>query len=274
MSIGTHALAAATAGLSASRRRSTVPGGVVLAYHDVLSADAEPFEYAVSIDRLRQQFDIVDRFGLTVIPMVEMSRRVRAGDDLTGTASILFDDALVGVYQLALPELHHRGWPSTLLPVLGEMDRLPWWWPGSQRTMSSAELDDAVSSALVDVAVHGMTHTCLPCLPAEKLADELVTARSMLTEMAGRDVDEIAYPYGHHDGRVREAVRAAGFTTGYTFLNGRVTHDCDRLKLPRITMHEGLTAPRLAHQLSRRARDWPDHQQRTVHQHAETKEPR
>ena len=271
MSVATNLLAAANAGLSAARRRSTIPGGVVFAYHDVLPTGAAPFENAVSIDRLRQQLDLIERFGLTVIPMAEMSRRMIDGGDLTGTVSIVFDDALIGVYQLALPELHRRGWHSTLLPVLGEMDRLPWWWPGSRRTMSSAEFVDAASSDLVDVAVHGMTHTCFPCLSPERLADELSTARSMLTAMVGHDVNEVAYPYGHHDSRVREAVRAAGFTTGYTFLNGRVMHEYDPLRLPRITMHDGLTAPLLAHQVSRRATDWAANQQQSVHPHAAPK---
>ena len=141
----------------------------------------------------------------------------------------------------------------------------------SRRTMSSAEFVDAASSDLVDVAVHGMTHTCFPCLSPERLADELSTARSMLTAMVGHDVNEVAYPYGHHDSRVREAVRAAGFTTGYTFLNGRVMHEYDPLRLPRITMHDGLTAPLLAHQVSRRATDWAANQQQSVHPHAAPK---
>ncbi len=85
MSVATNLLAAANAGLSAARRRSTIPGGVVFAYHDVLPTGAAPFEYAVSIDRLRQQLDLIERFGLTVIPMAEMSRRMIDGGDLTGT---------------------------------------------------------------------------------------------------------------------------------------------------------------------------------------------
>jgi len=261
-----RARAADTAALALLRHRSTVRGAVVLAYHDVLADDAAPFEYAVSLRRFRQQLDVVARMGLAVVTLDEISQRLLEGRDLTGRLAIVFDDALVGVHHRALPELAARGWPATLLPVVDRLGSDPPWWPGSQRTMTEPELVEAVRNG-VRLAAHGTTHACLPCLSDRDLTAELGRSRGWLTELLGQDVAELAYPFGHHDARVRERARAAGYTTGYTFLNGRVVRGANPWRLPRLTMHQRLTAPLVAHHLARTADAWPHVEQPVVHPH-------
>lgn len=212
-----HAAGAAVVGLA--RGRSAVPGAVVLAYHDVLPDGAPAFPYTVHLSRLRAHLGVVARLGPEVVSLRDLAAAVRTGRDVTGRVALVFDDALIGVHHLALPELAARGWPATLHAVVDRLGVEPPWWPGSQRTMTHAEL---------------------------------------------------AYPFGHHDPRVRDAVRAAGYATGWTFLNGRVVPDLDPWVLPRLTMHQGLTPGRLAWQLSRRAGDWPDSTMPVVHPHAVT----
>ena len=85
--------------------------------------------------------------------------------------------------------------------------------------------------------------------------------------MIGRRIEELAYPFGHHDDRVREATLAAGFTTAYSFTNGRVSLGADLLRLPRLTMHQGLTRSRLLHQLNRLPGDWPAEVDSQAHDH-------
>lgn len=251
---------------AAARRRSSVPGAVVLAYHDVLPDGAPLQQYAVSLRRLRQHLAVVARLGLEVVPLRELSGRLVAGQDVSGCAAVVFDDALVGVHRLAVPELAARGWPSTLHPVVDRLGVEPTWWPGSQRTMSWEELAEAAAAG-VDLGGHGTTHACLPCLGDRPLAEELRVPRERLEDLVGRPVDELAYPFGHHDPRVRDAVREAGYRTAYTFLNGRVVPDLDAWRLPRITMHEGIGPLRLAHQLSRRSSDWPRSDHDEAHEH-------
>ena len=43
-----------------------------------------------------------------------------------------------------------------------------------------------------------------------------------------------AYPYGEHDKRVREAVRAAGFAMAFTVAAGRARSGTDPLAIPRF----------------------------------------
>ncbi len=135
--------------------------------------------------------------------------------------------------------------------------------------MTWDELEESVARGL-DLSAHGTSHACLPCLTDAGLDRELRVPRERLEQAVGRAVDELAYPFGHHDARVRDAARAAGYTTAYSFLNGRVTGDADPWQLPRLTMHQGLTPARLVHQLSRRVQDWPPTQHPAVHPHAVT----
>lgn len=257
---GVAAMGAAVAG------RPAVPGAVVLAYHDVLLDGAPLMTYAVGISRLRQQLAVVARLGMQVVTLRELGRGLTAGEDVTGQVAVVFDDALLGVHRLAMPELAERGWPATLHPVLDRMGVDPPWWPGSQRTMTWDELNEAVQQGL-ELGGHGATHACLPCLDDGALIEELRRPRERMEDLVGRAVDELAYPFGHYDPRVRDAARSAGYRTAYTFLNGRVTTDADRWQLPRITMHQGIGPLRLAHQLSRCALDWPRNDMEEVHPH-------
>lgn len=264
-----RASALVTAAVDTLRGRSRVPGAVVLAYHDVLTDDAPPFPYAVSLSRFRQHLGVVERLGLRVVSLQALADACRAGRDVTGQVAIVFDDALVGVHHLALPELAARGWPATLHPVVDRAGLEPPWWPGSQRTMTWRELQEAASGG-VALAAHGTTHACLPCLPPTRLRGELHDAKARLDDLTGGPVLALAYPFGHHTPQVRAEAQEAGYTTGWTFLNGRVLSDVDAWRLPRLTMHQGLTAARLAWQLSRRAADWPDSSAPVVHPHEVT----
>lgn len=261
-----HSAAAVTGATSLARGRSPLLGGVVLAYHDVVENREPAPQYTVSLRRLREHLDLIGRLGLRVISLGEMSARQRAGEDVTGSVALAFDDALVGVHHLALPELAERGWRAALHPVVDRLGVEPPWWPGSQRTMTWAELQEAVAGGF-DVGAHGTTHACLPCLSDGALRTELQEPRSRLEDLTGRAISELAYPYGHVDERVREATLEAGYTSAYVFHNGRVLASDHPYGLPRLTMHEGQNRVRLLHQLSRRAGWWPEPAQPEMHPH-------
>lgn len=67
----------------------------------------------------------------------------------------------------------------------------------------------------VELGGHSCTHPRLPDCTAAELSMELTVSREILSELGGRDVDTIAWPYGAHDERCRRAARAAGYRLGY-----------------------------------------------------------
>ena len=109
---------------SRMRRGSTL----ILAYHNVLPAGAEPVgdrslhlplaRFRAQLDRLAQTHDVVDFAAIRTEPV----RRSRP------RAAITFDDAYRGALSNALPELVQRGMPATVFVAPGLLGSTGCWW--------------------------------------------------------------------------------------------------------------------------------------------------
>jgi len=243
--------------------RIATPGAVVLGYHDVQPLDAITTDYTVTPELLRWQLTKAQKWGLRFVTLPELTRTWLDGRSVDGLACVVFDDALVGVHRYAAQILSDINVPGTLFPLTKGLGQRPSWWPGSARTLTAAETEELLEIGWA-VGSHTRTHASLPNLVAAHLREEVVMSRQELQEATGHSITTIAYPFGHHDARVREACREAGYDIGFTFLNGRVTNDLDAMRLPRLTMTMRSTGWRWAYHLSRTGASWPDTQQDSV----------
>lgn len=235
-------------------------GAVVLAYHDIDDDPANATTYLAKPERLREQLLSVISWGFTCVELGDLCDRQARGEPLDGLAAVTFDDGLHGVYRHALPILRDLDVPATVFVVADpESSAQPW--PGS-RTMTNEEVR-ALAENGVTIGSHTMSHASLPGLDAAALRHELHDSRARLEELVQQPVDLLAYPYGHHDSRVRTEARESGYRAACTFLNGRFTADVDRYRIPRLTMNEQSRA-RLAYHVARPASSWPDPQLDTV----------
>ena len=243
-------------------RRAGHGGGVVLCYHDVVAGPDLDDKWSVTVAQLRWQLRLVRRLGFRFVPLADLTQRALRGESTDGLAAVAFDDALAGVSRFALPVLVELEVPSTLMPLSTSWGSRPSWWPTVGRSMTRAELVEAVAHG-VEIAAHTRTHPTLVSLvdgPPGALRDEVEGCRAELEDITAAPVELFAYPFGHHDPAVRAAVEAAGYTAAFTFLNGRVAPGLDRLRLPRLTMGAHQTPARLAYHLGRTSGSWPDHQ--------------
>ncbi len=105
----------------------------------------------------------------------------------------------------------------------------------------------ALRRAGMDVQSHTRTHRVLQTLGPAELVDELQGSRRMLEEVLGERSFAISYPVGkplRADSRIREAVRAAGYTLGFS--NGTGVSSVarlDPLDVKRISLEVGLSEP-------------------------------
>lgn len=233
----------------------------MLAYHDVVASPATGF--SVTAAALRAHIRLLRALGMRIVALRELHDRVLDGRSTDGLAVLTFDDGLVGVHRHALPVLTEEAVPATVFAVSSAWGAEPPWWPGSARTLTGDELRDVLVAG-VGVEAHTRTHPSLPGLDDARLERELRGCRDELETLCGAPVRALAYPGGHHDPRVRSAARAAGFTTGFTFLNGRLVGTEDPFRLPRLTMTAASSRARLAYHLARPAGSWPDHQSNAV----------
>ena len=243
------AIRAATSFLHAGR------SGVVLAYHDILPDSADVYQYAVTESTFLHQLDIVAGLGLRPVTLSEFTDHLLAGD-ASGLAAVVFDDALVGVHRYAMPHLGDRGIPWTLLPVTDHPGVRPRWWSEAARTMSRAEIGEALEAGAT-LCGHTANHVSLPDVAPRVALDELTRSRNTLSEWAGSEVRELCYPFGHQNSDVRALAARAGYRVGYSFTNGRSHPRTDPFAQPRMAMHEGLRTKAWLTTLLRPHLTWP-----------------
>ncbi len=236
-----------------------IPGAVVLGYHDVQPLDAVATDYTVTPELLLWQLTKAQQWGLSFVCLPDLTRLWLAGRSVDGLASVVFDDALVGVHRYAAGILADLHIPGTLFPLTRGLGERPSWWAGSARTMTAKENTELLDLGW-SLGSHTHTHDSLPTLDPERHRSEIIGSREELEDATGRPVTTIAYPFGHHDERVRQVCREAGYEAGFTFLTGRVTNDLNAFKLPRLTMTMSSTGLRWAYHLTRSAASWPDTQ--------------
>jgi peptidoglycan/xylan/chitin deacetylase (PgdA/CDA1 family) len=94
----------------------------------------------------------------------------------------------------------------------------------------------AAARSGVDLGVHSVTHRVLPRLNDAELANELRTSRDVVARKTGQLPEFFAYPYGLWDGRVQQAVRAAGYRAALALDNALVRTGADVWALPRINV--------------------------------------
>jgi peptidoglycan/xylan/chitin deacetylase (PgdA/CDA1 family) len=84
---------------------------------------------------------------------------------------------------------------------------------------------------------HTCSHASLPDLDDDRLSRELVESRVALQYLLGRQVDYLAYPFGHLDERVVSAARKAGYRAAFSTQPGFNRPDVDRFRIRRIDVY-------------------------------------
>lgn len=201
---------------------------LVLCYHAV----SESWDHRLSLTPTR------------LLAQVRMLRRL-------APVHVTFDDAFSSILTV-LPTLQDAGVPVTvfvcsgfadhgaplLIPELATDDRREL---AGLRTLSWPELRELAESG-VALGSHTVSHAHLTTLDDDRLTAELRESKRRIEEEVGRSCPLLAYPYGEHDERVRNAARAAGYECAYGL---RVPHG-DRFALPRVDLYRRHTPLRAA----------------------------
>lgn len=251
-----QALGVARAGLTALGARPGGAGAIVLLYHDVTDDPENPTDQ-VSPARLRSQLQFALDRGVQFVPLPVLVDQVFARANVDGLVAVTFDDALVGLHRSGVEVLRDLGVPATVFVVSRRLGTTsPEWYPGSDRTMTDAELLDVVAAG-VAVGSHTRTHRDLPPLDPTALDSELAGSREDLEQLVGVPVDLLAYPRGHFSSEVSVAAAAAGYRAAFTVCPGRSGPDLDVLRWPRISVGSSWGHGTLAYALARPSSSWP-----------------
>lgn len=139
------------------------------------------------------------------------------GDTLSGAGcrvAITFDDGYQDNLEVAAPILSEFRLPFTVF-VTSEFVR-----NGKPGFLSPGTLRSLAALPGAKIGAHGASHIALTQCDDSTLRNELVSSRSYLEDVLGREVRTLAYPYGAADRRVRDAALAAGYRIGACSLAG------------------------------------------------------
>ncbi len=125
---------------------------------------------------------------------------------------ITFDDGNASDCEIALPELQRRDLHAVFFLLTARLDQ-----PGS---LTSQQVRDLAQAGQI-IGLHGHAHRDWRRLKAQDRLQEFYLARQQLSDLAGRDVDLAAAPFGFYDRQVVVELREQGFSALYTSDWGR-----------------------------------------------------
>jgi peptidoglycan/xylan/chitin deacetylase (PgdA/CDA1 family) len=236
---------------------SHADGAIVLMYHRVgVARNDWESRYAIAPARFEAHMLTLAREGRHAISIDALNDWLDGTAPLPPGAFVLtFDDGFRGVREHALPVLERLRWPFAVFLVSDRIGEEDIWTRASNPDHTTYPLLNA--EELLDLQQRGVglhSHTCshasLPALDDDALRRELVESKAALQRLLGRQVDYLAYPFGHLDERVTAAARSAGYRGALSTQPGFNRRDVDRFRIRRIDVY-GTDTPAM---LSRKVR--------------------
>ncbi|WP_311447653.1 glycosyltransferase [Frankia nepalensis] len=211
----------------------------VLAYHAVEDvADPRIGDYAVPPEALEAQLEALLSAGLRFVGADELIGALDGQPCKEPSLVLTFDDAYVSLVRHAAPVLRRLGIPAIVFAVTGEIGGTNSW-DARTGAVQLPLLDGPGLRALHEdgweVGAHSRSHQHLPMLDDDALRAELAGPRADLAALGLPAPRLFAYPYGHHDRRVRARARAAGYTAAFALRESRPwPSPRTRFALPRV----------------------------------------
>lgn len=182
----------------------------ILTYHSISDASDET---TVSVAALEKQINFLKQNGYYFATLAEIVSYVK-GEETTlpfKVVAFTIDDGYEDSYTNAFPLFKKYKIPVTIFIVKNfEMMKQPR--KANLPNLSIQQRKEMEISELVDFQSHSQTHAMLDNISDAKLRQEVEKGGYLY----------FAYPGGHHNQTVREAVKQAGYTAAFTIRPGLV----------------------------------------------------
>jgi peptidoglycan/xylan/chitin deacetylase (PgdA/CDA1 family) len=159
-------------GVTALARRFS-PGGIVLCYHNVVSAASESDRLGLHMPlaTFARQMRWLTR-TYHIVTLAELAAHLANGESSRGLAAVTFDDGYSGVFENAWPVLRDLGIPATVFIIADAPDReTGFWWdePNVLQACSPARRQEWLTTLRGDSAAIGRSLSTLNRAPTRRL---------------------------------------------------------------------------------------------------------
>ena len=197
-------------------------------YHEVGSAAQD---YCTTSETFAAQIAYLLRNNVCWYTASELARDISRIDS-SNNLCVTFDDGDRSAFQVTL-DLIEAGGKCTHYIIPGRLEQK------HDRSMSWEQVRE-LDGIGVEIGSHSMTHPHLTRLSDSDLHKELRDSKHLLEDRLGKEVSSFAYPYGEHDRRVMDEVRAAGYYCAYTTNHIYVSKNVDLFTIPRFEPTQSL----------------------------------
>jgi peptidoglycan/xylan/chitin deacetylase (PgdA/CDA1 family) len=238
----------------------------IVLYHSVTDRDDGPMRrYTLTPAAFGAHMRWVAEQGFSTLTVSEYAAARRGERALPDRPLLVtFDDGYADFLDGAAPVLADHGIRATLYVTtapVGERRR----GTIAGRPMLTWEELRQVGDLGVEVGGHGHDHASLDLLPPREAVRQVTTCKRLIEERLGAEARSFAYPHGHYSPRVREAVRAAGYSSACAVKNARSHADDDLWALGRVMFEreDGVERLRAACEGDLYPLSWPGERPRT-----------
>ena len=233
-------------------------GGAVpiLMYHALSAACTAAFRrWTLAADRFEAHLAYLGQSGYRSVTIADLLAHRRSGAPVPADRliALTFDDAYTDFHSVALPLLTRYGMTATLFVPTGHVGRRSGWMrhegEGERAILSWAALAE-IAGCGIEIGTHSHTHPELDRVGDREILGEVRGPKALVEDRLGVAVRSFAYPYGHYDRRVRDAVGAAGYGGACTMNSWAATAGDHVLELPRTAVFDDTDAASLAARLA------------------------
>ena len=201
----------------------------ILLYHSVTADDRGPMQrYTLSPEAFRAHMAWIAERGFSSLTVSEYAAARRGEAPLPDRPIVVtFDDGYADFLDGAAPALADHGIRATLYvttAAVGETRR------GTILGRPVLTWDELrrVAGMGVEVGAHSHDHAQLDLMAPPEVVRQVTTCKRLIEDRLGAEARSFAYPHGHHAPHVRDAVRAAGYSSACAVKNAR-SHAADDL---------------------------------------------
>ncbi len=233
--------------VSRSRPGAGAPSVVpILLYHSVNVEDGGLMRrYTMAPARFRAHMAWIADQGRSTMTVSDYAAALEQDAPLPDRPLVVtFDDGYADFLSEAAPVLGEHGIRATLYVTTAPIGETRRGTLAGRPMLTWNELRQ-LGEVGVELGAHSHDHAQLDLLPRPEVERQVTRCKHLIEDRVQVEVRSFAYPHGHHSATVRDAVRAAGYTSACAVKNALSHRGDDVWALGRVMFERGDTVEQL-----------------------------